>query len=84
MTNKRQFAEINQRDSSSVKVNRYRSSSMEIKQCVPQGLGPLLYLLYIKDLPLNIQSANLVMFTNDINVLITGSDVGGFETKLIG
>jgi len=53
---------------------------MEIKQCVPQGLGPLLYL----DLPLNIQSANLVMFTNDINVLITGSDVGGFETKLIG
>jgi hypothetical protein len=43
----RQFTEINQSNSSSVKVNGYRTSSMEIKQGVPQGwvLGLLLFLL---------------------------------------
>jgi len=60
LTNKRQFIEFNQSDSNSVKVNRYKSSSMEIKQGVPQGsVFGLLYLLYLNDLHLNIQGSNL-------------------------
>jgi hypothetical protein len=78
LTNRRQFIEINQSDSSNVMVNRYSSYFMEIKQGVLQGsvLGPLLFLLYINDLPLNIHGANLIVFADDINVLIMDSDVG--------
>jgi hypothetical protein len=83
LTNRRQCIEINQSDTSDVMVHRYRSSFMEIKKGMPQGsvLGPLLFLLYINDLPLNIHGANLVMFADDINVLIADSDVCALQRK---
>jgi len=84
LTNKNQFIEFNQSDSSSVTVNRYRSSSTEIKQGEPQGslLSPLLFLLYINGLALNIHGANVVMSADDVNVLITDSNTGSLQNKI--
>jgi hypothetical protein len=84
LTNRRQSIEINQSDSRNVLVNRYRSLLMEIKQGVPHGsvLGPLLFLLYINDLPLNIHGANLVMFADDVSMLITDSEIGVLQGNI--
>ena len=55
----------------------YKSSCKELKHGAPQGsvLGPLWFLLYINDLPLNIQNEKLVLFADDINILIIDKNI---------
>ena len=66
-----------------VELNGYKSTTLPLEVGVPQGsiLGPLLFLLYINDLP---SATNLksVMFADDTNLLILGNNLEALTTLL--
>ena len=66
LTNRKQF----------VKIDDVLSGFQIIKCGVPQGsiLGPLLFLIYVNDMHLAVPKLNAVMFADDTNLFISGSD----------
>ena len=67
-----------------VTINNITSSLKSIQTGVPQGsvLGPLLYLLYINDLPLVLTTAEMLMYADDTALIITGKNLSDIEEQM--
>ena len=66
-----------------VSVNGNYSSRKSIKYSVPQGsiLGPLLFIIYINDLPNISQLARYILYADDANIIITGYTIQEVHEK---
>ena len=61
-----------------VDMNGTKSSLAPIVVGVPQGsiLGPLLFLIYVNDLPAALEKLTAVTYADDTNLVIKGKDLG--------
>ena len=67
-----------------VKINSTQSAPQPIVYGVPQGsiLGPLLFVIYINDLPGICNFAKFILYADDANIIITGTDLQEIKDKV--
>ena len=73
LQNREQFVAVNSKD----------SNKSTMKYGVPQGsiLGPLLFLIYINDIPGICEFAKFVLYADDANIIISGENMIEIEEK---
>ena len=71
LTNRKQFADL----------DGILSSTAPLLAGVPQGsiLGPLLFLLYVNDLPASVEKMRPIMFADDTNLVINGPSLNDLK-----
>ena len=60
-----------------VSINGAESTSLTVEHGVPQGsiLGPLLFIIYINDIPEISESAKFILYADDANIIITADTI---------
>ena len=74
LANRRQFC----------RINGVSSKVEEISYGVPQGscLGPLLFLIYINDLPFCLRNSEATIYADDTTISYSSKSVSGLNAKL--
>ena len=67
-----------------VTVNGHNSAIRDMKHGVPQGsiLGPLLFIIYINDIPETATFAKFILYADDANIIITADTIEAVSNKL--
>ena len=67
-----------------VEIEGCRSTSVKIESGVPQAsvLGPLMFILFINDLPQCVSSSNVMMYANDTVIYFSAKTVAELEITL--
>ena len=67
-----------------VSINGVESSKKHMKYGVPQGsiLGPLLFIIYINDIPNVAKIAQFILYADDANIILTGNSIAEVNQQL--